>query len=96
MQPLRRQLDEDAWQRLNDYVSSVVQLVKDTNDTTEEQLLMENENLKRRLADQDRTAQGGTGPHKAGLCSGNGDESVWHRSQATKENGGNGGESHEA
>ena len=36
MQPLRRQLDEDAWQRLNDYVSSVVQLVKDTNDTTEE------------------------------------------------------------
>jgi hypothetical protein len=54
MQPLRRQLDDDAWQRLNDYITSVVELVKDTNNTREERLLVENENLKRQLAEQEK------------------------------------------
>ena len=54
MQPLRKQLDEDAWQRLNDYISSVVQLVKDTNDTREERLLVENERLTKHLAEQEK------------------------------------------
>jgi hypothetical protein len=54
MQPLRRQLDEDAWQRLNEYISSVMQLVKDTNDTREERLLAENECLKRQLAEGEK------------------------------------------
>jgi hypothetical protein len=54
MQSLRKQLDEEAWQRLNDYISSVVQMVKDTNDTREERLLAENERLKRELAEQEK------------------------------------------
>ena len=54
MQPLRGRLDEDAWQRLNDYISSVVQLVKDANDTREDKLLVENENLKRQLAEEEK------------------------------------------
>lgn len=54
MQPLRGQLDDETWQRLNDYVTSVVQLVKDSNNTREERLLLENENLQRQLAEQEK------------------------------------------
>ena len=53
MQTLRGQLDEDSYHRLNDYLSSAVQLVKDTNTTTEARLLAENKKLKRQLAEQD-------------------------------------------
>ncbi len=54
MQTLQGQLDEPSYHRLNDYISSVVQLIKDTNSTTEERLLAENEKLKRQLAEQDK------------------------------------------
>jgi hypothetical protein len=53
MLPLKGKLDEQAYHQLNEYISSVVQLVKDTNNTTEERLLAENENLKRQLAEQE-------------------------------------------
>ncbi len=53
MQTLQGQLNEHSYHRLNEYITSVVRLIKDTNSTTEERLLAENQKLKRQLAEQE-------------------------------------------
>ena len=53
MQSMRGQLDEHAYRRLKDHLSSVVQLIKDTHNTTEERLLAENNSLKSQAAERE-------------------------------------------
>jgi hypothetical protein len=50
---LRGQLEDDAYARLKAHLSSALLLIKDSNTTTEERLLAENETLKKQLAEKE-------------------------------------------